>query len=99
MLQDNDWIIEYDMILAQMLIVQKLVVEPAAVTPAFLFDNGYACWLEMYPGEKADIKDERDSIIKLIKDDQKKYLEAIGNWNIDRVEKLKSQGWRRAQTA
>ena len=96
MLIDNSWIIEYDMHLAHMLIAQKRMVDLKHVTPEYIFDQGYASWLEMYPGEREDIKEEKTNIIKLLKEDQKKYLETIGKWNIDRIERLRTEGWRKA---
>ena len=99
MLQDNGWTIEYDMVLAKMLMASKLVMDPEQVVPEFIFDNGYASWLEMYPGEREGIKEERDKIIELLKDDQKKYLQTIQKWNIGRIERLKTEGWRKAQLA
>ena len=99
MLADNGWIIEYDMELARFMAVSKLTVEPDAVRPGFLFDSGYACWLEMYPGEKQDILEERAEIMKLQKVDQNRYLQEISNWNIARVERLKADGWRKAKAA
>jgi hypothetical protein len=50
---DNGWIIEYDMELARFLAVSKLMIDPDAVRPGFVFDGGYACWQEMYPGGAA----------------------------------------------
>ncbi len=59
----------------------------------------YFCWQEMYPGEQADIRDERQKIIELLKESQQQYLEAMQSWNIKRIERLKSQGWRKVQRA
>lgn len=95
MLNDNGWIIEYDMDLAKMLAVQQLTIDPNLVDPTFIFDQGYACWQELYPGEKTDIKDEKEKIIQLLQVDQKKYLETIQSWNIERIKKLKAIGWRK----
>ena len=99
MLCDRNWIIEYDMELAQFLAAAKLQMQPDMVNPSFLFDAGYATWLEMYPGEKNDILDERKEIMGLAKTDPKKYLETINSWNIARVRQLKADGWRKAQFA
>ena len=44
MLKDNNWVIEYDMELAQFLAAAKLNIAPDSVTPFFLFDTGYATW-------------------------------------------------------
>ena len=99
MLQDNGWTIEYDMVLARMQVCRKLNVDVEQVEPAFIFDQGYACWLEMYPGEKEEIREERDRIIGLLKEDRKKYLQTIQRWNIDRIAQLKNEGWRKARMA
>ena len=99
MLYDNEWIIEYDMELARGLLAQKLRIDRDDVIPAFIFDNGYACWQEMYPGEKEDIREEREKIMELLQQDRNVYLHTIQNWNIERIERLKAAGWRKVQLA
>jgi hypothetical protein len=99
MLSDNDWMIEYDMELARVLLTQKLLIDQNDVSPEFIFDNGYACWQEMYPGEKNDIKEEREEIIQLLQQDRNVYLHAMQEWNIERIERLKAAGWRKVQQA
>ena len=99
MLNDNGWVIEYDMPLAKMLAVSKLQLDMDAVSPDFIFDQGYACWQELYPGEQQDIVEERERIVALLQEDQTKYLTTIQQWNINRVARLKAQGWRKAQRA
>ncbi len=99
MLPDNGWVIEYDMTLARLLAKEKLALPANAVTPALLFDEGYACWLEMYPGEREAIQEERESLLRLRKQDQATYLRAISSWNIERVNRLKASGWRKALRA
>ncbi len=99
MLHDNGWVIKYDMELARFLAVSKLMLDPEGVRPGFLFDSGYACWLEMYPGEKEDILEERKEIMALQKEDPSRYLREISAWNIARIERLKADGWRKAQAA
>ena len=99
MLNDNGWVVEYDMVLAAMLLTAKLQLDPEEVCPEFLFDRGYACWLEMYPGEREDIREERERIMALLREDQQQYLQTIQRWNIDRVTRLKAAGWRKAQQA
>ena len=99
MLMDNGWIIEYDMDLARFLLTSKLLLEREQIQPGFIFDSGYACWLELYPGEKEDILEERAEIMALQKKDPKLYLQEISRWNIDRIERLKEKGWRKAQAA
>lgn len=99
MLCDNDWIIEYDMELARVLLAQKLQIDQEDVSPEFIFDKGYACWQEMYPGEKNDIKEEREKIMQLLQQDRNVYLHAMQEWNIERIERLKTAGWRKVQQA
>ncbi len=53
----------------------------------------------MYPGEQKDIKDDRGKIIELLQQDRNVYLHAMQNWNIERIERLKSAGWRKVQQA
>jgi hypothetical protein len=99
MLYDNDWIIEYDMDLAQTMLEKKLQIDPEDVNPEFIFDKSYACWQEMYPGEQKDIKEDREKIIELLQQDRNVYLHAMQNWNIERIERLKSAGWRKVLQA
>ena len=99
MLMDNGWVIEYDMDLAKFLAVSKLMLDPDSVRPGFVFDGGYACWQEMYPGEQQDMLEERKEILALQKKDPVRYLKKISTWNIARIERLKSDGWRKAQAA
>jgi hypothetical protein len=99
MLCDNEWIIEYDMELARGLFAQKLRIEQEDVSPEFIFDRGYACWQEMYPGEKNDIKEEREKIMQLLEQDRNVYLHTMQEWNIERIARLKSAGWRKVQQA
>ncbi|MBU0485740.1 MAG: hypothetical protein KKB30_14645 [Proteobacteria bacterium] len=99
MVNDNGWIIEFDMQLARNIMVARNLLDPDSATPEYIFDQGYACWLETYPGEKDEIKEEKAEIIKLLKIDQRAYLEKIQSWNINRLNKLKSEGWRKARIA
>lgn len=99
MLSDNGWIVEYDMVLAKTTTLQKMMLDVETVSPEFIFDQGYACWQEMYPGEQDEIKEEKTKIVSLLKTDQKQYLQTIQNWNVRRIEELKKKGWRKAQAA
>ena len=96
MLNDNGWIIEYDIQLARMQAATNLALASDTVDPPFIFDCGYAAWLEMYPGEKADIQEEKCRIMEPAKENPKQYLQEIQAWNIDRINRLKQQGWRKA---
>ena len=97
MLNDNGWVIEYDLELARFLAAAKLQLPPDDVDPAFLFDQGYATWQEMYPGEQQDILAKRREIMEVLRTDSREYLQQISRWNIARVASLKDAGWRKAQ--
>ncbi|NPA49082.1 MAG: hypothetical protein GXO20_03815 [Thermodesulfobacteria bacterium] len=97
MLNDNGWIIEYDMEMARFMAVSKLGLPPEKITPAFLFDEGYATWKEIYPGEHEDIKAEKEAIVAILKEDPHRYFQELRAWAQARVEKLKAEGWRRAR--
>jgi len=98
-INDNGWVISYDMEIAHMFAITKLKIDPAIVNPEFIFDGGYATWREMYPGETKDISRERDQIIATKDADPQGYLEKIRSWNVERIERLKLAGWRKALQA
>ncbi len=97
MLYDNGWLIKYDMILAKSLAENKLKMSKEEVNPAFLFDQGYATWQGTYPGELDDIVEEKQEIVAIMKQDPKLYFQKIKEWANDRMERLKEEGWRKAQ--
>jgi len=97
MLRDRDWVIAYDMELARFMMSAKLGMDPEAVTPEFLFDEGYATWKETYPGELAEIEAEKERIVALLREDPRRYFEELRRWTQARVERLKAEGWRKAQ--
>ncbi|MBU0945269.1 MAG: hypothetical protein KJ804_09780 [Proteobacteria bacterium] len=99
MVDDNGWVIEYDMDIARMFAISKLAMNPAHVNPQFVFDHGYANWREMYPGETRDIVDERAEIIAMKERNPKEYLSTINSWAVARIKRLKAAGWRKAQLA
>lgn len=99
MLRDNGWIIEYDMTLARMYGLTKLSLSAAEISPEFIFDQGYATWREMYPGESEDIAGERERIIARKDEDSTRYLREINAWAINRINRLKEAGWRKAMHA
>lgn len=99
MVADNGWVIEYDMDLARMFAITKLSMDPAHVNPELIFDEGYVTWREMYPGETADITEERNRIIAMKESNPKEYLAAISSWAVERIQRLKDDGWRKAVRA
>lgn len=99
MIADNGWVLEYDMVLAKGAISRMNLVDPEQVDPAYIFDQGYCVWLETYPGEQQEIKEEKAKLLKLREIDQQQYLKEIIAWNVNRLASLKSDGWRKAQAA
>lgn len=95
MIADNGWIIEYDMDIARFQ-AQKIKRFTADITPEFIFDEGYCTWRGIYPTDHIDSVKEKEEIIKLAKIDPRSYLEEIKSWSNKRMERLKKEGWRKA---
>jgi hypothetical protein len=93
MIVDNRWIIEYDMDVARF-VSRILPVED--ITPDFIFDQGYCTWRGLYPTDYIDSLKERQKITEMAKIDPRKYLEELKNWGKKRMDRLKSEGWRKA---
>lgn len=93
MLVDNSWIIEYDMDIAKF---AGKDITASAITPDFLFDEGYCTWRGVYPTDCTDSVKEREELVRLSKINQKRYLDEIRNWGINRMRKLSNEGWRKA---
>jgi hypothetical protein len=96
MVGDNDWIIRYDMDAAKFMGEKHITGE---ITPALLFDEGYCTWNGVYPGDNVDSVREREKIIALAKTNPLEYLKQLKTWAVERSEKLKHEGWRKAQSA
>jgi len=96
MINDNGWIIKYDMDVIRVC-RQRL---PGSVMenllPETLFDTGYATWRGIYPGDHLDSVKERQEIAKLAAEDPKKYFNEIKKWAVNRMSRLKHEGWRKA---
>jgi hypothetical protein len=94
MVADNGWIIRYDMEAAKFMGEKHIKGE---ITPGLLFDQGYSSWNGVYPGDNLDSVREREKIIALAKTDPAEYFRKLKSWAIERMEKLKNEGWRKAQ--
>ncbi len=97
MINDNGWVIKYNMEIAKFIGSKKLNKNPDQITPSFLFDEGYATWKELFPGELELSKKDRERLKNLAKTDKKRYFEEIRNWANARMLKYKKEGWRKAQ--
>jgi hypothetical protein len=96
MVDDNGWIISYDMETARFMGEKHLKGD---ITPAVLFDEGYCSWNGVYPGDNLDSVREREQIIALAKTNPLEYLKQLKSWAVQRSEKLKHEGWRKAKSA
>lgn len=97
MLKDNGWVIEYDMDVAG-LYAQKLPsVDSSGNSPKMLFDEGYATWRGVYPGDHIDSAIEREELLELSRMSPHKYIVAMREWSITRMDRLKKEGWRKAR--
>jgi len=96
MVSDNGWVIRYDMETARFMGEKHIKGE---ITPNLLLDQGYCSWNGVYPGDNIDSVREREKIIALAKTDPKEYFKKLKSWAVERMEKLKHEGWRKAQNA
>jgi hypothetical protein len=96
MISDNGWVIRYDMEAARFMGEKHIKGE---ITPSLLLEQGYCSWNGVYPGDNIDSVREREKIIALAKTDPKEYFKKLKSWAVERMEKLKNEGWRKAQNA
>ena len=93
MILDNGWIIKYDMDIVRFM-QHKLPAVDA--TPLYLFDEGYCTWDGVYPTDRANSIRERAELVELAKTDKRKYIERFKTWGINRMDRLATEGWRKA---
>lgn len=96
MVSDNGWVIRYDMEAAMFMGGKHIKGE---ITPELLLDQGYCSWNGVYPGDNIDSVREREKIIALAKTNPVEYFKKLKSWAVERMEKLKNEGWRKAQNA
>ncbi|MBF0566681.1 MAG: hypothetical protein HQK89_15760 [Nitrospirae bacterium] len=96
MVQDNGWIIEYDMEVASLMANSMPAEHLRNLSPSVIFEEDYCSWRGLYPGDHVDSLKEREAILAIAKVNPKKYLEEIKSWANKRMERLKSEGWRKA---
>ena len=96
MIGDNGWIIHYDMEIAGLYKNKLPSSDKENLSPEVLFDEGYVTWRGVYPGDHIDSANERTELAKLAKVNPKKYFNEMRTWAIDRMVRLKEDGWRKA---
>lgn len=97
MLPDNGWIIQYDMDVAEARGRKHGSLAVGHLTPEKIFDEGYATWLGVYPGDLANSYSERQELVMLSKQDAREYMRRMRTWAVGRMERLKEDGWRKAR--
>jgi len=98
MLDDNGWIIEYDMEVAGFF-ASRMGAPSGGPTPEFIFDEGWCVWNGYCPGDLEKAYHERQEIVKLMKTDPRAYVKALTEWGAGRARDLSEQGWRKAKAA
>jgi len=96
MLNDNGWVIEFDMEVAGFYRNRLPAGDAERLSPEILFNEGYATWRGIYPGDHIDSIKERQELTALAKTDPRKYFEEVKNWANCRMARLKEKGWRKA---
>jgi len=96
MVHDNGWVIKYDMEVAGLYSKRLPANDIQNLSPETLFDEGYVTWRGIYPGDHIDSATERRKLAELAKTDPRKYFEEMKSWAVNRMERLKEQGWRKA---
>jgi hypothetical protein len=96
MIEDNGWIIQYDMDIASLYRMKLPTNDLDNLLPEMLFDKGYATWRGVYPGDHIDNVRERNELAKLARRDPRRYFEEVKVWAIKRSERLRREGWRKA---
>jgi hypothetical protein len=97
MLSDNGWVLHYDMEIARAFSFRLSRLLQDSLSPEVLFDEGYATWLGVYPGDQADSRLEREGLLRLSKTDPRQYMSRMRLWATARMEMLREQGWRKAR--
>ncbi len=95
MIEDNGWIIDYDMEVAA-LYTNKMGIAQEVVTPDFIFDEGFSAWQGFTPNDIEQANKEKTELAKLAKTDPQNYLRQIREWTVNRAKKLHEEGWRKA---
>jgi len=96
MIRDNGWVIHYDMEVAGLYSSRLPSSEKEKLSPELLFDEGYITWRGVYPGDHIDSVKEREELATLAKVNPKKYFDEMRTWAINRMTRLKDEGWRKA---
>ncbi len=97
MVADCGWVMEYDMEGARFYFFKRGINR--TLTPEIIFDEGYLTWQGFSPGDHEIRAALKDRLAPLIKEDLNLYLQLLKTEWLAHVDRLRAQGWRRAQQA
>lgn len=97
MVADCGWIMEYDMDGARFYFI-KGGLSPD-LTPEIIFDEGYLTWQGFSPKDHEIRAELKERLAPLIREDLSVYLQSLKTEWLAHVDRLKAEGWRRAQQA
>ena len=96
MIRDNGWVIHFDMDVAGLYRNKMPATDKERLSPELLFDEGYVTWRGVYPGDHIDSVQEREALATQAKINPVKYFKEMSSWAINRMTRLKNEGWRKA---
>ncbi len=99
MVEDNGWVVEYRMDMAQNILAGKFGDKRHSIDPLFLFDRGYSSWNGFTPYELEESLRERNEIRAACGSNTLEFIKRLKSWGLDRVRFLDEQGWRKAKQA
>jgi hypothetical protein len=97
MVADCGWIMEYDMDGARFYFIKRGL--SPEMTPESIFDEGYLTWQGFSPGDHEIRAELKERLAPLIREDLNVYLQSLKTEWLAHVNRLKAEGWRRAQQA
>jgi hypothetical protein len=97
MVADCGWVMEYDMEGAQFYFVKRGISR--TLTPEIIFDEGYLTWQGFSPADHEIRAELKERLAPLIREDLNCYLQSLKTEWLAHVDRLKAEGWRRAQQA
>jgi hypothetical protein len=95
MLQDCDWVLEYDVEQAQAFFALRGIKIQA--TPEFIFDEGYLSWQGLAPRDQEVNTRLHQRLAPLAEQDLALYIKSLRSEWLAHVARLKVDGWRKAQ--
>jgi hypothetical protein len=97
MVTDCGWVMEFDMEGAHACFIKRGLWPD--LSPEYIFDQGYLTWQGFSPLDHELRAQLHQRLAPLIKQDLNLFLQSLKTEWLAHVEKLKAEGWRRAQTA